>query len=166
MTAFGRPVVPLEKLKYPHTSLFLLPGGSLYEGTCCEGLYDLPIAIRSCTVEYPSNFPSSRNRFDLGRLTELAAAVATSIEDGAVNRNLESAVLIAYDISSTLYAGEAPEIFAPILQSEHASSAFCNDPPAFKQLNMTTGYHTEFWLKSETVSPSFKPYLLTRAVQI
>jgi hypothetical protein len=35
------------------------------------------------------------------------------MDDGAVKRNFESAVFIAYVISSALYAGEAPEIFAP-----------------------------------------------------
>jgi hypothetical protein len=48
-----------------------------------------------------------------------------------------------------LYAGEAPEITPPTLETP------C----------IATGYQIVFGLKSETVSPSLKPYFLTKPVE-
>jgi hypothetical protein len=85
-----------------------------------------------------------------GRPAAFALAAATSILPGVIMRNFASAVLSAKVISSTLYAGLAPLIFAPTR----------------KPANMATGYQTVFWPNRETVSPALRPYFLTRAVEM
>jgi hypothetical protein len=42
-----------------------------------------------------------------------AAGIATSIDEGTVIKNFALAVLRAYVISSTLYAGDAPDMMPP-----------------------------------------------------
>jgi NhaP-type Na+/H+ or K+/H+ antiporter len=64
-------------------------------------------------VEYPERLPSRRNILSLAIPAVFAAALAISIEAGAVIKNWACAILSAYVISSIVYAGEAPDTLAP-----------------------------------------------------
>lgn len=57
LTALGSPVVPLLKVKKPHTSLLVLPGG-IWNGNTWPLIPDLsPIFRRSLIVVYPGASP-------------------------------------------------------------------------------------------------------------
>jgi hypothetical protein len=79
--------------------------------------------------------------------TALHASTAASMDPGRVKRNLVPAVFNACDISSTLYAGEAP----------------LTQPPARMMAHIATGYHIVFVENRDTVSPGLRPYSCVRA---
>jgi hypothetical protein len=96
----------------------------------------------------PGEVPSRRKTRSCGMRALSAAASATGSAFGRVISILESAVLSAWVISSTVYAGEAP----------------LTRPPARMTAHMATGYHIVFVLNNETVSPGLRPYFWTKVV--
>lgn len=96
-----------------------------------------------------------------------AAAAATSIDDGIVMRNFASPFWSAKVISSTLYAGLAPETFPPgiaLYQHVAVEDWWTIDKPARSVPSIATGYHIVLGENNATVCCSFNPYLLASAV--
>jgi hypothetical protein len=76
-------------------------------------MHHLPPSIKSCMLLKSLWSPSIRKMCFRGIPAAVHAATAASNEPDCVIRNFVPAVFRAWDISSTLYAGEAPFTRAP-----------------------------------------------------
>lgn len=109
----GSPVVPLLKLRKPQISLLVCPAGILKGWTWPLGPKSAPKTTRSWIEVKLSFLPSIRIIRSCEIPAFFAAGMATGRDDAAVIRTFACAVRNAKVISSTLYAGEAPEIIPP-----------------------------------------------------
>jgi hypothetical protein len=93
LTALGNPVVPELKLKNPQRSAFLSPSFNLYSTTC--SLSFLPCSSNSPIPINPSIFPSNKKTFSFPIPASFAAAAATCMLPGTVNKYFAPAVFRA-----------------------------------------------------------------------